>query len=50
MPVPTYYPKLCNSDSVRLENIMTIELEEIWLSSNPILFYGDVSDIKTVIS
>ena len=44
----TWISKLCDSDSVRLENIMTIELEELWLSSNPILFYGKVSDIKTV--
>lgn len=40
--------ELCDSDSMRWSDIMSIELEELWLTEKPILFYGIINDIKSI--
>jgi hypothetical protein len=38
---------LCKGERFRLEPILTIELEQLWLVNRPILFIGSVEDIST---
>lgn len=40
--------KLCYDDSIRFTEIMTKELEDLWISVRPILFKGHISDIKSI--
>lgn len=39
--------QLSNGEIYRLEPILTIELEKLWLVERPILFVGSIQDIKT---
>lgn len=39
--------KLCYNDSIRWTEIMTKELEDLWISERPILFIGHLLDIKS---
>ena len=39
--------RLGKGEAYRLEPIMTLELEELWLQNRPILFIGYVKDIAT---
>ena len=38
---------LCQGEEFRLEPILTIELEKLWLQQRPILFIGAIKDIAT---
>lgn len=40
--------KISKGERFRTEKILTIELEELWLKNNPILFIGAIDDISTV--
>lgn len=39
--------RLSNKERYRLEPILTVELEKLWLQSKPILFVGVIKDIVT---
>lgn len=39
--------KLSKAETVRFEPILTVELEQLWLQSRPILFEGSIKDIGT---
>ena len=39
--------KLSNGNSYRIEPILTVELEKLWIADRPILFNGTILDIKT---
>jgi hypothetical protein len=40
--------KLSNGKKVRINKILTIELEKLWLTDKPILFLGSIEDISTL--
>lgn len=40
--------KLSNGKRYRIEPILTVELEKLWLIERPILFAGSIHDIKTL--
>lgn len=40
--------ELVDSTGYRSGSIFTIELEDIWLTDNPLLFYGTIEDISTI--
>lgn len=39
---------LSNGKNVRIEKILTIELERLWLGEKPILFMGSIEDVSTL--
>ena len=41
-------PRLSKGEQFRLEPILTVELEKLWLQNRPILFIGSVKDIATL--
>ncbi len=40
--------KLSKGEMYRLANILTVELEELWIGDRPILFAGSIDDISTI--
>jgi hypothetical protein len=40
--------KLSKGEEIRIDKILTIELERLWLSENPILFVGSIQDVSTI--
>lgn len=45
--VDTWEKDLSKGDKFRLEPILTVELERLWLTDRPILFVGAIKDIAT---
>jgi len=45
--VSDWESKLSRGKRYRLEPILTLELEKLWVIERPILFYGSIQDIKT---
>ncbi len=46
--VHNWEKELCKGGQFRLEPILTIELERLWLTDRPILFVGSIKDISTI--
>ena len=45
--IENWEESLGKGEAYRLEPIMTVELEQLWLQGKPILFIGDIKDIAT---
>ena len=45
--VTSWDSQLSNGESYRIEPILTVELERLWITERPILFVGRIQDIKT---
>ncbi len=45
--ITSWEKTLSKGERIRLEPILTIELERTWLHTNPILYIGSIKDIKT---
>jgi hypothetical protein len=46
--VHNWEKELSKGEKFRLEPILTIELERLWLTDRPILFVGSIKDISTI--
>ena len=46
--VSDWESKLSRGNSYRIEPILTLELEKLWVIERPIIFYGSIHDIKTL--
>ncbi len=46
--IDTWEKVLTKGEKFRLEKILTVELERVWLTERPILFIGAIKDVVTV--
>jgi len=44
----SWLSKLSHGEKYRSEPILSLELENVWISESPILFYGSITDISTM--